>query len=445
MQPGRIVEPDDQGPGFLGVPAPVAAPGLGGPEGAQDGGDGEEGKAQGDGLVHQVVQGGQVGQACGQGLAQGHGQHEEHHQAAHLARPAVQADHGLGRQVGAEAGCQDGAHQGQGHADQADHQGPGRGRLEQIGHGHHGREGEGAVADEVGRHMDLHPPALQGRHQGLDLVRLARHRVPEQEGHGRADHQQHVGAQGASLEAGLVVQIEQRRHPGEQHEDFVEIADRDVADIGCDLVALEPAHHGTHQGHEDGAPGQLGADGLGRAGLALLGEEAAPVEQGAHVEEQAHPQDRALAGQHVLEQEDLVGRGQIGAEAVGGLAVEVDGQQAGRTGGDAQAAQRTPEPAQGDQRRHGEDQDAFLVAIHGGAVAAEGEQTAGHDQGGEDPVHRVAAVQRAAAAQDDTWGGACGIHTPSFNRTLFSCSNSVAVSGDSRVLDRAMRTRVVSG
>src|SRR5256885_11636887 len=36
-----------------------------------------------------------------------------------------------------------------------------------------------AVADEVGRHVQLHPPALERRHQRLDLVRLAHQRVPQ--------------------------------------------------------------------------------------------------------------------------------------------------------------------------------------------------------------------------------------------------------------------------
>src|SRR5256885_9468573 len=53
-----------------------------------------------------------------------------------------------------------------------------------------------AVADEVGRHVQLHPPALERRHQRLDLVRLAHQRVPQQKAHGRE-----VPVPGGTLEA----------------------------------------------------------------------------------------------------------------------------------------------------------------------------------------------------------------------------------------------------
>jgi hypothetical protein len=94
---------------------------------------------------------------------------------------------------------------------------------------------------------------LQRRHQRLDLVRLAHHRVPEQEAHRRADHQHHEGAQRAGAVVLLVVQVEQRRHPAEHDEHLVEVADRDVADVGRDLVALEPAHQRAHQRHDHAA------------------------------------------------------------------------------------------------------------------------------------------------------------------------------------------------
>ena len=40
--------------------------------------------------------------------------------------------------------------------------------FEQVGQRDHGGECEAAIADEVGRHVDLHPPVLQRRHPGLD-------------------------------------------------------------------------------------------------------------------------------------------------------------------------------------------------------------------------------------------------------------------------------------
>ena len=93
--------------------------------------------------------------------------------------------------------------------------------LDQIRKAHHRRQRERAVADEVGRHVQLHPPALQRGHQRLDLVRLTHHGVPEQEAHRRADHQHHEGAQRTGAVVLLEVQVEQRRHPAEQHEHLV--------------------------------------------------------------------------------------------------------------------------------------------------------------------------------------------------------------------------------
>ena len=69
VQPGGVVEPDDQRPGLFRVPAPVAAPGLGRPQRAQHGGDGEKGKTDGDGLVHHVVQHFKAWQTRGNALA----------------------------------------------------------------------------------------------------------------------------------------------------------------------------------------------------------------------------------------------------------------------------------------------------------------------------------------------------------------------------------------
>mmetsp|Transcript_16917 Transcript_16917/g.40231 ORF Transcript_16917/g.40231 Transcript_16917/m.40231 type:complete len:576 (-) Transcript_16917:400-2127(-) len=436
MQPGGVVEPDDQCPGFLRVPAPVAAPGLGGPEGAQDGGDGEEREAQRDGLVHQVVELGQVGQAGDQVAAQRDAQAEEDHHTGDLGCPAVQALGGLRADATQQPHRQDQRDDAARHADQANQQRPQRGRLQQIGKGHHRRQGEAAIADEIGRHMDLHPPALQRRQQRLDLLGVARQRVPEQEAHRAADHQHHVGAERARRKALLVVQVEERGHPAEQHKDLIEVADRDVADVGADLVALVPAHEGADQGHQHAAPGELGACHLGHAVAPGTGEEAAPIEQGAHVEQQAHPQNGALAGQQVFEPEHLLAGGEVGAEAVGVLRVQADGQQGGRAGRRAEQPQRLPEPAQRDQGRQGAQQDALLVDIHAGLVALEGIAAAQQHEGGEDPVQRVAPLQGVAARQVE--GG--GVHVASLSTAALSWAKRRALSGDSRVLDMAMRT-----
>src|SRR5258708_8173987 len=56
VQPARIVQPDDQRPRFLRVPAPVAAPRFGGPQRAQNRRDREERETDRDRLVHHVVE-----------------------------------------------------------------------------------------------------------------------------------------------------------------------------------------------------------------------------------------------------------------------------------------------------------------------------------------------------------------------------------------------------
>src|SRR4029453_12946342 len=47
VEVGREDRPADEGPGLLGVPAPVAAPGRLGPDGAGDDGEGPDGEAEG--------------------------------------------------------------------------------------------------------------------------------------------------------------------------------------------------------------------------------------------------------------------------------------------------------------------------------------------------------------------------------------------------------------
>ena len=56
VQVSRINKPDDQRPGFFGIPAPVSTPGDIGPESARDDTDGQKRKPDGDGLVADLVQ-----------------------------------------------------------------------------------------------------------------------------------------------------------------------------------------------------------------------------------------------------------------------------------------------------------------------------------------------------------------------------------------------------
>jgi hypothetical protein len=121
-------------------------------------------------------------------------------------------------------------------------------------------------------------------------MRLAHHRVPQQKAHSSADHQHHEPAQRAGVVLLFIVEIERRRHPAEQHEHFVQVADGDVADVRTDEVALIPAHQRADERHRHGHPRHARAQHA--HGLALAAREHAdPVERRADEEQHAHPQD----------------------------------------------------------------------------------------------------------------------------------------------------------
>jgi hypothetical protein len=135
---------------------------------------------------------------------------------------------------------------------------------------------------------------------------------------------------------------------------------------GADLVALVPAHHGTHQRQRHRHPGHARAQQL--KGGSCTRQHAHPVERRAHEEQHAHPEDGRLAGDEVLEQESLVGPGQIGT--LGGL-VQPDRQSATADRPRTQQAQGSPEPAEPDHEGNRAHQDGFLVAVHGMVVLNE--------------------------------------------------------------------------
>src|SRR5690606_4296511 len=99
-----------------------------------------------------------------------------------------------------------------------------------------------AITNEVCGHVQFHPPALEGRYQGLNLVGITSNRIPDQKHHYRCDDQQHEAAQGTCGVATFVIQVEQGRDDGKQHEHFVQVADRNVADIWTQEMAFAPAH-----------------------------------------------------------------------------------------------------------------------------------------------------------------------------------------------------------
>ncbi len=421
MQPGGVVEPDDQGPGFLGIPAPVATPGFGRPQRTEYRSNGKEGKAHRNRLVHQVIQQferrqlGSDAAAAKQNTAHRQRGHAEiHHPEAEVALPrALAEDQGLKAQ-----------HQAQ--YAQRRKFGPARFPrllLDQIGKRHHGREGKRTVTNEVGRHVQLHPPALERRHQRLNLLRLARHRVPKQKSHSGADHKQYESAECARVVVLLVIQVEQRGDPAEQHKHFIEVADRDMAHVHTHQIAFVPAHHGADQRHAHRHPGQARADQRQRGTLAARGH-AKPVKGGAHEEQHAHPQNRRLAGEKVFEPEHRFGPRQLP------LAVDLvgrNGEQGCSGHHQHQRAQRSPKPAQRHERRNRCQQDAFFVHIHIGCVALEGEQAARSHDRGEQPVKPVAPRKHALIEGNGRIRrGACGrIHAlPPVGATPMSLSVS---------------------
>ena len=251
--------------------------------------------------------------------------------------------------------------------------------------------------------MQLHPPALEGRHQGLDFMRLAHHGVPEQKAHSRTHHQHDEGTERAGFVLLFVIQVERRGHPAEHHEHLVEVADRDVPHIRANEVAFVPAHQRADEGHGHGHPRDARADHAHGVPLATR-EHADPVERSAHEEQHAHPQNGRLAGQEILETEHRLCTRQ-GARTI--LLIQADGHQRQGRHHQHQYPQRAPEPAQPDHAGHGSDQDAFFIHIHVGAVALKGVETAHGDQDGKQPVQPVAARQKAFVQGD---GGGCGVH-----------------------------------
>ena len=430
MQPGRIVEPDDERPGFLRVPAPVATPGFGRPERAKHGGDREKSKADGDRLVHDVVQHFQRRKLrCDAPAAVQDGAHDQRRDAE-VDSPVTTAtfdrlaeNHRLETQHHAE--------QPQGR--QLVPAGLAGLLLDQVGESHHGGEGEGAVPDEVCWHVQLHPPALERRHQRLDLVGLAHDRVPEQESDGGTDHQHDKGAQRAGLVLIFEIQIERRGHPAEQDKHFIEIADRDVANVGPQQVAFIPAHHGADQCHADRRPCQPRSDQRHGGALAAR-DDPQPVEDRAHEKEHAHPQDRRLAGKEVLQPEDTFGAGQ--AAGIG------NDRQQGEPGHDQhQHPQRAPEPAQPNRGGNRPQQDALLVPVHVGRIAREREQCARHDNSGEQPVEPAASREKRLLEIDR---GRCGVQAFNPISLSFNKENSRSVSIVLRLLDKASVARVAS-
>ncbi len=394
VQPCGVVQPDDQRPGFLRVPAPVAAPGLGGPQRTQNGGDGEEGEADGDGLIHHIIHHFQRGQMRGDATAAiqntGHDQRRDTGEHAPVLGDAALTEHQRLEE-------HDKADQPQRRElPQGSLVGMG---LDEVSEADHGRDGEGAVADEVRRDVQLHPPALQRRHQRLNFIGVLHHAVPQQEAHRRADHQHGEGAHAAGLVFLFEIQIQNGGQPGEQHEHFVQVRQRNVADIRPDLIALIPAHHGADQRHGDAHPGQTRTEVLREIGLPALGvahhavaaanhrpasagqrhaccgilrragEHAEPVGCGAQEHQERHPQNRRLAGEEVLEEKHLFTARQHGVPIR--PLIQPDAEERQARDDKRQVLDGRPPPSEEHQRRRRSQENELDVIVHVLAVLAQ--------------------------------------------------------------------------
>ena len=162
MQVGCVDDPGDQGPGLLGVPGPVAAPGSLCPDGSCQDAEGQEKKPQGNGTVGDQVQ-----------LFPGR----------HMAVQKALVLHILPHQE-----------------DDAQNKG----------------NAEAPVADDGGGYVEAQPVAAKGRHQLVHVFALHGGIADDQE-----DHRGRKGAQDVELIAVYEYQAHQAKAPGKAGGKFV--------------------------------------------------------------------------------------------------------------------------------------------------------------------------------------------------------------------------------
>lgn len=176
---GGVDEPGDEGPGLLGVPAPVAAPGGVGPYRAGDDADGEKEKTQKDHLVGGLVdvEGGVLGllRAWAEKVEKAQGKGEGKGGIAHKT----------GHDVGAEPVALQGGHQG---ADLGAHIGGERG----VGQGQK-REGQGKAPCDADVHEPFQHQVKGGDGQAVEdkgFIEIGQWDTPDAQGVGFGPPQQ---------------------------------------------------------------------------------------------------------------------------------------------------------------------------------------------------------------------------------------------------------------
>ena len=201
MQPHRIIQPHDKRPRFFRVPAPIASPRIGRPQSAQNRGNGEKQETHGNRFIHGFLNLRRIGKKF----------------------IAVQ--------------------------------------RQQFRHAESRRHAETAVADKIGRHMQLHPPRLQRRNQRLNFTRAALNAVPNGKRHQAAHQDIHKHTQFVHGKFLLVIQIHQPRNHHEQDEHFIQVGHGNVARIGAQQIAFVPAHQQADKARKCRRPRQTAGNG----------------------------------------------------------------------------------------------------------------------------------------------------------------------------------------
>ena len=252
--------------------------------------------------------------------------------------------------------------------------------------------------------MQLHPPALQGGHQRLNQLPLARGAVPEQKNHSRAHYQQHKGVEAIGVAAAFKIQTKKQRHPDKQHKHFVQIAQRHMPRLWREQIAFVPAHTAADQRHAHRCPGQPCAHALGDVALPrcrtarlprcrLGGGHARthpePVAQGGHQHQHPHPKQSRLAGEQIFQPERLARPLHIAL---------IQRHRCGHAQRRRrhEPRQRAPEPAQRNARGHGGQQQGLLVAVHGGVQAPPNQPARQQYQRGKQAIERATVPPRLA-------------------------------------------------
>ena len=181
--------------------------------------------------------------------------------------------------------------------------------------------------------MQLDPEAVQGRHDGLDLVLVIGDSDPNQKDICRQNHRHGKGAQATTLALRFVVQIEQGSNGAEQHHGIIHVGDRYVAPGWMPYVGFFPADGESGKAEHGCQPGKAMAAVASTLGAGI---EIPVIADRADENGTAHPVEHCCALENIAQQ-----------KAVGGSItshVETNAGSRDDENGEKQAAERRPVP-----------------------------------------------------------------------------------------------------